>query len=261
MNYFSKVLRTRGLATLAVVALGSGDAGAATWLVPTDAATIQAGIDLAAVGDTVQIECGTYYEHGISLTPGVSLRSSSGDPECVTIDAQSLGRVMSSLGPSGSEYSIEGITFTGGHADGAEPNRWGAGLYCVDVRPKIRQCRFVKNSALPVGQGGGVFVRCDQESPTFFDCLFFGNRADYGGGVRCWDESQSQFVRCVIDSNYAQSMGGGIYTNGYSYPHFTDCQITRNHAYLEGGGVWTDYEGIMLTRCLIAGNYTTDASY
>jgi hypothetical protein len=235
---------------------------ATSWFVPTQAPTIQAGIDSAAVGDTVIVACGTYYEHSISLRPGVSLRSDSNDPTCVTIDAQALGRVMSSVGYfTNINYSISGITFTGGHADGAAPERWGGGLYCVDVKPTISRCVFRGNSALPYGQGGGVFVRGPHYFPNLFDCVIIDNSADYGGGLRCYDRCESQFTRCVIDSNYAQSEGGGVYSNfGGTLPTFRNCDIIGNRSYERGAGVYAS-TGTIIEYCTIAGNTTSHPTH
>ncbi|GJM43550.1 MAG: hypothetical protein DHS20C21_03920 [Gemmatimonadota bacterium] len=74
------------LGTLAV----TGTAGARTWLVSPDgtgdAATIQAGVALAANGDTVRVACGWYIEHDIVVTSAITLISDAVDPSCVTID-------------------------------------------------------------------------------------------------------------------------------------------------------------------------------
>ena len=244
---------------LTVSVLGS-PARATTWSVPRDAQTIQGAIDLAAIGDTVVVACGTYYEHDIDLRPGINLRSETREPDCVVIDAQSLGRVMKTIGYySTVNYLIEGITFTGGLAGGQPPNRWGGGLYCVSARPLIRNCNFSGNSALPWGQGGGFFAQGPYSSPTLFDCIIRGNSADYGGGARAYDGCEAEFVRCVIDSNYAQSEGGGVYSNfGFSSPTFRECQIVDNHGYQRGGGIYA--EGITLERCLVARNRTSHPS-
>ena len=125
-----------------------------------DAPTIQAGIDSAAVGDTVLLHSGIYFEWGIELTPGVNLVGEFPEqPENVVIDGQQLGRVMQCVGYS-DEFVIEGLTITGGLAMGSEPSdRWGGALLAVNMRATIRNCAFRGNSALPYGQGGAVFIQ------------------------------------------------------------------------------------------------------
>ena len=52
---------------------------ARTWYITPDgtgdAPTIQAGVDSSAAGDTVEVACGTYYEHGIVAHVPLTLRS------------------------------------------------------------------------------------------------------------------------------------------------------------------------------------------
>lgn len=68
---------------------------AATIHVPEDHLTIQAGIDAAAEGDTVLVACGTYYESELALPSALTIRSESGDPDCVVIDAENTAWIMS----------------------------------------------------------------------------------------------------------------------------------------------------------------------
>ena len=61
---------------------------ARTWYITPDgtgdAPTIQAGIDSAAAGDTVEMACGTYYEARISLKHRIVLRSTHPDQRGAT---------------------------------------------------------------------------------------------------------------------------------------------------------------------------------
>ncbi len=79
-----------GLLALALPALTS----AAVIHVPGDQPTVQAGIDAALAGDEVIVACGSYFEHDIQMKSGITLRGETGEAECVVIDAQQLGRVM-----------------------------------------------------------------------------------------------------------------------------------------------------------------------
>ena len=82
------------VATLVTATLVVCPAWATTIHVPDDQTTIQAVIDAASMGDTVLVACGRYYEHDIEIPSGVCLVSETGQPDCVTIDAQLQGRVF-----------------------------------------------------------------------------------------------------------------------------------------------------------------------
>lgn len=101
------------LCTLFLLAMSS--VAATTVHVPTDQPSIQAGIDAAIEGDTVLVSCGTYYEHSIVINKHLFLRSVTGDPACVTVNAEWAGPCarFSSIGP----LVVEGITFKWGYSD------------------------------------------------------------------------------------------------------------------------------------------------
>jgi len=200
-----------------------------TWHVPSDAPTIQAGIDSAAVGDTVVVACGTYYEHDISWTKsGIYLRSETSEPDCVTVDAQSLGRVFYCNTGMASTAHIEGFTITGGVATGS----YGGGMYWDHSDPWsfVTSCNFVDNHA---SWGGGIAVRTC--SPKLSNCIFSGNTADYGGGMFVSGGSPpTEF--CTFSGNSASVDGGGIYLQSGSNPDVRNCTFWRNSAGTGQGG-------------------------
>ncbi len=172
------------LAALLLALLILSPVRAATIHVPADQPTIAAGLDAAAEGDTVLIACGTYYEHGLTLTSGLTVRSETGDPDCVTIDGQSQDRVMV-CEYQDLEIVLEGITFTHGYADR------GAGIEVKSSPVTVRHCRFAENDAYFTAPGALRFLSCSgDEQPVIESCLFESNGngailfASGGGEVR-----------------------------------------------------------------------------
>ncbi len=147
---------------------------ATTWQVPGDAPTIQAGIDLAAVGDVVEIACGTYTEHDLILKCGITVRSATGMPDCVTIDAQQAGRVFSLTDALVDEPAIlEGLTISGGLA------LEGGGLYAEETGDiEIRHCVFDGNQATRGYSTGGAIYRRGAGDLVIVACTFQNNLSD-----------------------------------------------------------------------------------
>jgi hypothetical protein len=188
-----------------LVAFAASSAGAATWNVPGDAPTITSAVSLAAAGDTVLVECGTYPEHDISLTRAVTIRSRTGSADCVTIDAQSLGRVFVSDDPGG-DARIEGITVTGGSAPGADlETGWGGGMLFVGASPVLVDCHLVDN----VATVGGGLALTGHGTPALIGCVISDNSAESGGGVACFVTTAS-LTGCTLSGNAADSLGGGV---------------------------------------------------
>jgi len=218
--------------------------------VPDDQPTIQAGIDAASTGDTVLVACGTYYEHGLHMKSGVILLSSSGQAECVTIDAQQQGSVIV-CNETEATTRIEGISIIGGAS-------WhGGGLQCISSSPTITHCIISNNSAIE--DGGGIY--CYDSAAVITDCVIQGNTAYHGGGISCVGNSP-EITSCTVNGNNTRSTrwppeaGGGIYLEG-SHASITDSQIEGNVSGW-GGGIYGYFSNATIVGCVISGNAAID---
>jgi predicted outer membrane repeat protein len=175
------------------LALASG-ASARVWHVNPDGTgdvtTIRAGVDTAAVGDTVLVACGRYLEHDIEMPSGVTLRSEHADPDCAVIDAGGRGRLFHCVDLD-STTVIEGFTLTGGLAKGEGASCHGGAMYCERSAHRVTRCAFVENRA--ACSGGGVY--CRESSPVLEACTFRGNRDAHGTHGLHGDRSSSPRVR------------------------------------------------------------------
>ena len=226
--------------------LAATTARTATINVPVDQPTIQAGIDSAAPGDTVSVACGTYFERNIDMRSGVTLRSATGLPDCVTIDAQSLGRVIICSGVDGTAQ-IEGFTLTGGSATR------GAGIYCgVSSSPRISRCILTGNTATLYG--GGIHCR-DFSSPVIDECLFTNNHAtEGGGGLDCFNASSPTVDQCTFSGNSSDRDGGGMLCANASAANLEACTFLGNIAGQRGGGFFCVDSNPVLDSCTFEQN-------
>ena len=184
---------------------------AVTIHVPADQPTIQAGIDVAQPGDTVQVMSGCYTGPGnrdISFQ-GKNIRvvSEWGYTSC-TIDCQGSiddphrGFIFTS--GETSQATLEGFTIRNGWID---------------------------------GRGGGIL--CDYaSSPGIVNCRIILNTATYGAGVACLRNAAPQIVDCYIEQNFASRDGGG-FNFSQSGASVTCCIIRNNTAELGAGASMT----------------------
>jgi hypothetical protein len=223
--------------------------------VPDDQPTIQAGIDAAAAGDTVDVACGTYYEHDILVQSDLVLRSESGEPFCVTLDAARLGRAIEVDGAA--DVTIEGFTITQGLK-----SSFGGGIYVHESSAKITHCLFVDNEVGPSGFGGGLAFANSGSSttaPEVTHCRFVSNLAgsQSGGGLAArgtGDNIDVTITDCVFIANTA-STGGAVYLWSCS-PVVSDCVFLGNRAPSFDGGAIAQLFGATasFSRCLITQN-------
>lgn len=237
--------RTASLVLAIALLFLSSPVYAVTWQVPSQCPTIQAGIDSASAGDTVLVACGTYYEHDVAMKSGICLRSTTGQADCVTINAQDSGRVMN-CSRVGSTSRIEGITFVDGSGSS------GAGVECSFSSPTFNQCVFESNS---VSSGGGGMCCRDSSSVTLINCTFTSNTAgNDGGGMYCFNYSNPTLENCIFTGNTGPR-GTGIYTHTGCTLTATDCSFTDNTASSSGGGIYSySCPPAVITDCIFSGN-------
>jgi predicted outer membrane repeat protein len=249
---------------LLILALAFSHGAARTWIVDAggggDAITIQAGIDSASAGDTVEVRCGTFYEHDIVMKSEVVLTSETRMSDCVTIDAQDLGRVFYCEDLAWST-SIMGFTITGGNATGTHPDGEGGGAYVDDsCDVTFRNCLFTGNNA--AGSGGAV-AAYGKSQPRIDNCTLVGNHAGAAGGALVfWDCLMPQIYRCTFKSNVATTYGGAIYCGESSSPAVTRTTFINHTAGSQGAAVYSTLGSEPLIEyCIVAFNHGGQAVY
>lgn len=212
--------------------------------VPADAPTIQGGIALAQEGDTVLVATGTYAEAIEFLGKAITVESQAG-AAATTIDASGLGSpVVGFFADEGAGSVLRGFTLTGGDWNGSP----GAGIACYGVSgvasPLIQGC-VIRGNRSNASSGAGV-----GGDATLEDCLIEDNTAGIGAGGGLYG---APILRhCIVRGNSAYD-SGGLYLLGGS---LTDCLVLGNHGG-EGataGGVTIAGDGVVLSRCVVAGN-------
>ncbi len=209
--------------------------------------TIQAGIDAAVNGDIVSIASGTYNEAINFNGKSITVRSATGNPADVTIDGSGNFHVVQCISGENPNAVLEGVTITGGNANGIAGNRLGGGMYNSGSSPTVTNCIFSGNQA---NVGGGMFNSVS--FPIITHCVFSGNQADFGGGI-VNNGGSPTVMHCVFNGNTATNVGGGMYNFGGS-PTVTNCVFNGNRAN-DGGGIYSDTAiGITINNATFVNN-------
>ncbi len=200
-------------AGLVLVLLSATSPSCRTWYIKPDgtgdAPTIQAGVDSAAVGDTVLVAAGTYHDC-THTDPGndlncvlaygdIIVRSESG-PAVTIIDAEGEGRGMFCWYRS--SPVVDGFTITGGvsgQGGGVHMDPGGAA--------HLINCVITGNYA---PEGGGIYVQGGEYGWVHCveDCQVIGNSAIEGGGVYAL-HGDTLIRSCVIAGNTTSPSANG----------------------------------------------------
>lgn len=150
---------------------------------------------------------------------------------------------------------LDGVTITDGSADGPGAQSQGGGLFLAGGSPTFRDCTFRQNSAQ---YGGGVFNAGGH--PTFLRTSFDENTATESGGALYNYSSLGQpgpfLTDCEFSDNVAQSSGGAV-RNYDSDAEFTRCMFRENHTRYGGAGVANGgLSSPVIARCIFDFNRT-----
>lgn len=223
---------------------------------PADFNNIQAAIDAATDGDTVEVQPGTYAGPGnrdIDFKgKAITVRSvDPNDPEVVAatvIDGEQDRNAcfLWSPGMCGCEIH-RGFVFQSGEG----PNSVLAG---ITITRFSAPDEFIWDEPMPAG--GGIF--CENSSPTILSCVIADNWAHhlgaggFGGNICCKGTCSPKIAHCTITKGDSYFGAGGIHCPDGS-PVITSCIITDNSASMGPGGVWCG-EGATAAYCIISNN-------
>ena len=146
---------------------------------------------------------------------------------------------------------LDGLTVTGGNANGPYPDNNGGGVYNEFGSPMLIRCTIRGNSTS--GKGGGI--NNYWSDPTVFECTLIDNWAGYdGGGMFNW-MGHLVLTNCTFSGNSAVNDGGGMFTNHASFD-LTNCTFSGNSAGSYGGGLYNAklYGAAVLSNCILFGN-------
>ena len=220
-------------------------------------ADIMAG---ASPGDVLVLECGLYQEEGILVTPGVTVRSETGQPGGVILETPGQQPVLI-FQDAGPDTRLEGLIFRLSDADTSGAISQGGAVLCAASSPIIQRCEF---RDLAAAYGGAVF--CDSgSSPLFQDCVFQDNQAyAVGGAIACVSASSPMLAGCLLVGNSAGSTGGAINAAAGSSPTLLSCTLVGNDGDVGSGlAGWDAAAGslfkVILVDGLVGGSWCGDS--
>ena len=233
--------------------------------------TIQAALDDADSGDTIEVADGTYDESIIFSSGKVIILQSVNGASSTTIRGNNgSDTVKIECSPEGT--TLKGFTITHNSDDmgrGIYNNYINTGLGYLNINNCIVSGNSVGYSGGGIGNcgiltitgstisnnsagddGGGIYTDC---SITITGSTISNNSADYGGGI--YNVSGTLTITSsTISDNTATYSGGGIYNDGTLT--IIGSTIDGNSAY-DGGGI-ENTDSLIITESTISGNFAGD---
>jgi hypothetical protein len=255
-----------------------------------DAPTIQAAVDQASDGDTLDLAPGFYSQKTSIVNKTLLVRGAGID--VTTLSAPSPGHVVALRG--GANFTeLRDLTITGGNANNlGDPlgGIYGGGVLGEEAHFALVRCRLANNSCGSLGGGlyatslpfdgvpdapgrrafGALERRARGPAPPgglpardailVEACVFENNFAGSEGGGFCFELAWFQVVNCTVRGNFAGIAGGGALLNAIG--EVTGSLVVANEGLLDAGGLKLDGSltggGVLrVARCSFAGNTTS----
>jgi predicted outer membrane repeat protein len=255
--------------SLAVLACWCSPSLAAEIHVPGDVPTIQGAINSAQPGDVVVVACGSYVE-ALQLRSGVTLRSATGLPDCVTIEV--AAGTVAFTADHDQDVDIEGLRITSNAS-------LARGLVAEASSVAFRRCELVGLHTQSTGNfqpGGAAALLQDGSTLEVEECVFEDNEHNGvgnvgGGAIRC--ESSNLFVRSSTFFRNVAIANGGAISAFQSGIEITTVEVTgstfrENRAVFGGGGNLghggaislndIDIGVLLVDECVFEGNSSGD---
>lgn len=241
-------------------------------------------LGVAVNGEEIWVAAGTYTPAGPNGSRGATflfnrsvtlLGGFAGDEESSDMRSAALNEVILSgdlNGDDGENFAnnadnsrhvvtvstngvvIDGVTISGGNADGDGIDRAGGGILLTGTSPEIVSSTISGNSA--AGTGGGIYAD-GGASPRITGSTISGNAAGRGGGVYLTNGSSAGIIKVTFERNRADSEGGGIYVAG-STPTVVSSIFAGNTA-TDGAGAFLDGETMSSwSNCVFSGNRASE---
>jgi predicted outer membrane repeat protein len=243
--------QNRSVEVFAAVCTGAAVAASASLaadiLVPQDAPTIQAGIDLAQSGDRVLVGPGTYVEQIDLGGRNITIESTDG-ADVTTIDGGGTAGFVVTVNSGETDAALIGFTVTGGFGEagslGAGP---GGGMRVEGASVTIENTLFTGNVGI---EGGGLSI--SDGSAIIRHSRFENNQAIHGGGMYI-ELGTLTLESSSFDGNSAPNFGGALAIFWLTDATVTDTTFVGNAAGF-GGAIYTNHADIDFHRLSIIDN-------
>jgi hypothetical protein len=224
--------------------------------IPTDFATIQTGIDMACIGDTVLVHPGVYVENIDFIGKGIVLGSlflTTRDPIKVTetvIDGNQSGSTVTFTNGENTTSVLCGFTITNGSGSiyhPSIPNLAGGGVFCEGASPRLDNLIIIDNGGA-THLGGGI--HCKNSSLEIYDTVIANNVSNWGSGV--YAITSNPVLNNVTITNNIANSGGGFH-DARSHSTLTNSIFWENHPWQIYGSSDSNPHSLTIGCCDIQG--------